>query len=100
LPTIGDRFAVESFPSRPNYVIGPDGDALTVADLPARGTRRWIIRRKAIVIAAVRGGLLTLDEACNRYMLTVEEFLSSQDTIDKHGLAGLRSTQTQHYRRL
>src|SRR5436190_1249561 len=53
---------------RPKYVIGPDGSPLTIADLPKPGTKRWVIRRKAVVIAAVRGGLLTLEEACSRYV--------------------------------
>ena len=50
-------------PHRPRvkYVIGPDGSPLTIADLPAPGTKRWVIRRKAEVVAAVRGGLLSLD---------------------------------------
>ena len=47
---------------RVKYVIGPDGSPLTVADLPPPSTRRWVIRRKAEVVAAVRGGLLSLDE--------------------------------------
>jgi hypothetical protein len=46
----------------------------------------------------VRGGLLSLEEACNRYTLTVDEFLSWQHSIDQHGIAGLRSTRTQQYR--
>ncbi|SKA14065.1 Protein of unknown function [Consotaella salsifontis] len=50
-------------------------------------------------MAAVRGGLLSLDEACSRYTLTVEEFLSWQTSIDQHGLAGLRTTQLQEYRK-
>jgi hypothetical protein len=50
------------------------------------------------VVAAVRGGLLSLDEACNRYMLTVEEFLAWQHAIDHFGLEGLRSTRVQQYR--
>ena len=75
---------------RAKYVIGPDGSPLTIADLPAPGTKRWVIRRKAEVVAAVRGGLLSLEEACSRYTLTVEEFLSWQYSIDQHGLAGLR----------
>ena len=58
------------------YVIGPDGTPLTLKDLPPPTTKRWVIRRKAEVVAAVRGGLLTLEEACERYTLTVEEFLS------------------------
>jgi hypothetical protein len=80
------------------YVIGPDGSPLTVADLPPRGTKRWVIRRKAEVVAAVRGGLISLDEACTRYTLTVDEFLSWQRSIDAHGLKGLRATKIQDYR--
>ena len=80
------------------YVIGPDGSPLTVADLPPANTRRWVIRRKAEVVAAVRGGLLSLEEACQRYTLTVEEFLGWQASIDQHGLAGLRTTRIQQYR--
>ena len=89
-----------SQPLRPrvSYVIGPDGSPLTVADLPSPTTRRWVIRRKAEVVAAVRGGLLSLEEACERYTLTVEEFLSWQRSIDEHGLAGLRATRIQDYR--
>jgi hypothetical protein len=81
------------------YVIGPDGSHLSVLDLPARDTKRWVPRRKAEVVAAVRGGLLTLDEACERYALTVEEFLSWQRAITRHGLSGLRATHAQDYRR-
>ena len=80
------------------YVIGPDGSPLTVADLPSRTTRRWVIRRKAEVVAAVHGGLLSLEEACDRYTLTVDEFLSWQMAINLHGLAGLRTTRLQQYR--
>ena len=80
------------------YVIGPTGAPLTLRDLPPADTGRWVIRRKAEVVAAVRGGLLSLEEACGRYTLTVEEFLSWQYSIDRHGLAGLRTTRIQQYR--
>lgn len=79
-------------------VIGPEGRPLTIADLPPPDTKRWVIRRKAEVVAAVRGGLLSLDEACKRYKLTTEEFLSWQKAIDSHGLPGLRATRIQYYR--
>ena len=88
----------EAMRPRVKYVIGPDGSPLTVADLPAPSTRRWVIRRKAEVVAAVRGGLLSLDEACSRYTLTVDEFLSWQASIDQFGLPGLRTTRIQQYR--
>ena len=89
---------VEHIRPRVKYVIGPDGSPLTIADLPGPDTKRWVIRRKAEVVAAVRGGLLSLEEACNRYTLTVEEFLNWQMSIDEHGLAGLRTTKIQKYR--
>jgi hypothetical protein len=80
------------------YVIGPTGEALTLSDLPPSNTRRWVIRRKAEVVAAVRGGLMTFDEACDRYQLTNEEFTGWQHSIESHGLAGLRTTRIQQYR--
>jgi len=83
---------------RAKYAIGPDGGPLTIADLPRAGAHRWVPRRKAVVMAAVRGGLLSLEEASTRYALSVEEFLSWQTSVDKHGLAGLRTTRIQHYR--
>ena len=83
---------------RPNRVIGPDGQPITLSDLPSSDTKRWVIRRKAIVVAAVRGGLISLEEACKRYSLSVEEFLSWQRSIEKHGLPGLRVTRIQEYR--
>jgi hypothetical protein len=84
--------------NRARYVVGPDGTPLTLADLPSRKTKRWVIRRKAELVAAVRGGLLSLDEACERYTLTVDELLSWQRLIERHGLQGLRATRIQDYR--
>lgn len=85
---------------RPNIrVIGPSGEPLTLSNLPPVDTKRWVIRRKAEVVAAVRGGLLSLEEACARYRLSVEEFLSWQRMIEAHGLQGLRTTRVQEYRR-
>ncbi len=83
---------------REHVVIGPEGTPLTLADLPKPDTVRWVIRRKAEVVAAVRGGLLTLDAACERYGLSGEEFLSWQRSIESHGIAGLRTTRVQQYR--
>ena len=87
-------------PHRPRvkYVIGPDGSPLTIADLPAPGTKRWVIRRKAEVVAAVRGGLISLDDALAKYRLTAEEFIAWQQAIDKWGMQGLRTTRIQSYR--
>lgn len=83
---------------RENVVIGPEGTPLTLADLPKPNTVRWVIRRKAEVVAAVRGGLLTLEGACERYGLSGEEFLAWQRAIESYGISGLRTTRTQQYR--
>jgi hypothetical protein len=82
----------------PNIVIGPVGSTLTLADLPRPDTKRWVIRRKAEVVAAVDGGLLSLEQACARYRLSVEEFLSWERAIHKYGMPGLRITRAQQYR--
>ncbi len=66
--------------------------------MPPPNTKRWVIRRKAAVVGAVRAGLLTLEDACKRYHLSVEEFLSWQRLIERHGLPGLRATRLQDYR--
>jgi len=79
-------------------VVGPDGRTLTLADLPQRETTRWVTRRKAEVVAAVQGGLLSLDDACERYRLSVEEFLSWQHAIARYGMDGLRATHVQDHR--
>jgi Protein of unknown function (DUF1153) len=76
---------------------GPSG-GLSLADLPPPETKRWVIRRKAAVVTAVRRGALTLEDACKRYRLSVEEFTSWQRLIERHGLPGLRTTRLQDYR--
>ena len=81
-----------------NFVTGPDGRKLTVEDLPPPGTARWMPRKKAVIVAAVRGGLLSLSEAQKRYALTPEEFSSWQDAMDQFGLEGLRATRLRDYR--
>jgi transposase len=66
--------------------------------LPPADTKRWVARRKAVVVSAVRRGLISLEEACRRYQLSVEEFRAWQRAIEAHGVAGLRVTRLQIYR--
>lgn len=79
-------------------VISPAGRPMSELDLPPPDTKRWVMRRKAEVVAGVRSGLISLEEACRRYTLSVEEFLSWQRLIDSHGMRGLRATRLQDYR--
>ncbi len=66
--------------------------------LPPPETERWVTSRKARVVAAVRSGLLTFHEACERYRLSEEEFHSWMNLLDRHGVRGLRATRMQEYR--
>ncbi|MDE8650601.1 DUF1153 domain-containing protein [Novosphingobium album (ex Liu et al. 2023)] len=91
---------IENQKFRPAHVIGPLGEPLTLDMLPAPDTRRWVVRRKAEVVAAVNGGLLTIDEVCERYGLSLEEFAGWQRAVERSGMQGLRVTRTQHYRDL
>ncbi len=72
------------------------GRTLTVADLPSPDTGRWIRRRKADVVAGVRAGIISLDEACRRYALSIEEFLSWERLFDQPEQQG--SAATRHAR--
>jgi len=69
-----------------------------LSDLPPPDTRRWVARRKAQVVQAVRAGRLSLDQACERYQLSPEEFIAWERTITRHGVGGLRVTRLKSYR--
>lgn len=82
----------------PSFVKLPDGTVLTRGDLPPKSTRRWVIRRKVTVVLAVTAGLLSLEEACDMYDLSEEEYLLWQSAMLEHGRGGLRVTHLKKYR--
>jgi hypothetical protein len=67
-------------------------------ELPPPDTKRCVVRRKAAVVLAVRIGMISFEEACLRYDLSVEEFLAWHRTVERHGIYGLRATKLQIYR--
>ena len=75
------------------FVVGPDGERMTRADLPDVNTRRWVPRRKARVVAAVEGGLISREAALERYRLTPEEFDSWKSAMSRFGMRGLCVTK-------
>ena len=81
------------------HVVRGDRTVFTLGDLPAPDTRRWTMRRKAEVVEAVRGGLITVEDARRRWALTMEEFLSWQLVIERFGPAGLNARRAQNDRR-
>ena len=81
-----------------SYVIGPDGEKMTISDLPAPDTRRWVPRRKARVVAAVEGGLITAEQAFDRYDITEEEYECWKSALTRFGMRGLRVTKINQVR--
>lgn len=65
--------------------------ALTLDDLPPADTRRWVVRRKALVVNGVQAGLISADDACARYCLSPEELREWQRQFARYGLLGLRA---------
>jgi hypothetical protein len=85
--------------AQPEGVADRPIEGADLSDLPSPGTERWVARRKAQVVRAVRNGRLSLDQACERYRLSPDEFLAWERTITRHGVAGLRVTRLKSYRR-
>ncbi|HVX90938.1 MAG TPA: DUF1153 domain-containing protein [Candidatus Paceibacterota bacterium] len=73
-----------------------NGNVITVADLPKPNTRRWTANRKAIVISAVRNGVITLEQVLARYSMTEREFRIWEQGFKSDGATGLKVT---HYQR-
>ena len=76
----------------------PPRDDGALDDLPPAGTNRWVARRKAQVVAAVRDGRLSFENACRRYNISHEEYASWERAIDRHGVGALRVTRLQEFR--
>jgi hypothetical protein len=76
----------------------PPGAVAT--ELPAPDTRRWVAGRKAAVVAAVRAGVISFEEACRRYALSGEELAAWERLVDRHGTPGLRVTRLKQLRQL
>ena len=80
-------------------IIGPHGKTLTLGDLPPVDNARWGCRQKAVVVLAVLGGLISMDEACRRYRMSVEEFLGWERALSSRGVDGLKVGAAQQARR-
>jgi hypothetical protein len=68
-------------------------------DLPPADTERWVKSRKMAVIDAIHHGVLTEEQACNRYNLSMEELESWKHLLKRHGPDALRTTHLKRYRK-
>ena len=88
----------ESHPKTKHLDFGLENPPSSLADLPPPDTKRWVVRRKAVVVYAVESGLVSLDDACRRYGISQEEYMSWRTMLQRHGLRGLRVTRLADYR--
>ena len=82
----------------PHVVPLPDGTQMSRADLPPVGTTRWVARRKEAVVHGVQAGLITRDEAIERYDLSDEELAGWEEARNAFGANGLKTTLIQKFR--
>jgi hypothetical protein len=68
-----------------------------VLGLPPANTKRWVSRRKAAVVLAIRAGVISREQAYERYGLSPEELAVWEAAFDRHGIRGLRITSLQNY---
>jgi hypothetical protein len=80
-------------------VVDSFGELLTVESLPPADVVRWVSRRKAQLVCAIREGLISRQEACDRYNISNEELFSWEKLLGDHGPRALLVTKTQRYRR-
>ena len=79
-------------------ILGEDGFPKSHEDLPPPTIRRWVIRRKAQVVAGIEINIMSEEEAISFYNLSAEELASWRRLLLAHGLKGLRATRIQDYR--
>ena len=81
------------------FVVRSDRTVFSLVDLPASDTKALDHAPQTDVVDAVHGGLLTKEEACWRYALTMDEYLSWQIAVERFGRAGLNARRAQNDRR-
>lgn len=82
----------------PRTIRTVDGNVMSLADLPSPETKRWVASRKAAVVRGVAYGLISQDDALERYHLSEEEFLEWVTAVTDFGVEALKTTSLQKYR--
>lgn len=81
---------IEQTPSRPLRIVSSQAAIPPPVSLPPSDTTRWVASRKALVVAAVERGQITIEEAMARYRLSQEEFTAWQCALTQGGVKALR----------
>lgn len=54
---------------------------------------RWVMQRKIELLTAIRTGTLTVEDACRKYRLSMDELLAWRDALNRYGPNGLLATR-------
>lgn len=71
------------------------GNVITPNDLPSPETIRWTPNKKFIVVQAIKGGLITKEEALDRWGMLENELRIWEEGFKSHGVNGLKTTHYQ-----
>ena len=75
-------------------------DPIRLDDLPPPKLSRWRAHAKALVVAGIAAGIITDDDACARYGLTLEELHSWQRIATSCGPGALAQRRLREVRRV
>lgn len=74
------------------------GCVMTRADLPKKGERgRWTMAYKAIVAEAIKHNVISMEEACERYITTAREVKRWIAVLEADGMRALKADNFQNF---
>lgn len=69
-------------PYKASQVKGPNDEVLTLSNLPVGNPKRWLPTMKARVVAAIDGGLISMEDAWQRYRLSTREYQCWKEVLE------------------
>jgi hypothetical protein len=93
------RRSIVSKQAEKNVAVSTENRQGAEVTLPPSNTVRWVASRKTMVLAAIDAGSLSIEEACLRYRLSIEEIASWSRLTDLHGRDGLKTSKLEKYRK-
>jgi hypothetical protein len=70
-----------------------NGNVIAINDLPPADTRRWTPNKKAVLVRAVQGELISREELLARYNMEEAEFARWERELARIGANGLKVTK-------
>ena len=92
---------IDTSPLKPRPIVHDlQGNLITSeADLPPADTVRWVANKKAILVRAVRAGIISREAALERYNMEEKELAIWEKEFATYGANGLMATKIQTRRK-